>query len=183
MPSLWLRHYPKWPALLFGALVLSAALAVGVHRAFAIGAGLLAVMNLLYWVRVREHFRSGCANPAVVIALDPMLIAVSTNLSMVGGEYPVVKIIQKEIPSVCGQLPQVGTRLVTVSLYKPNLERNATHWADFMPRPVDCATTNLPAIIALKNTFTNDDWKELSEALKQVPRPYRPGLFRVGPGA
>jgi hypothetical protein len=63
----------------------------------------------MYWKKVSEHLMYGCANPGIVLPLDPMLIAVSTDLTMGEVEYPVVRIIQKKLLSLCGKPPRVGT--------------------------------------------------------------------------
>lgn len=176
----WFRYYPKWPIIWFCSLALCVFLAWTVHWSFWIFAGLLFLMNLLYWQRVSEHFRHGCANPAMIIALDPMLIAVLTDLTKGEGNYPVIKIIQQRLPTACGQLPQAGTLLAAVSLYSPSPDEEP-HWADFDPRPIDCATGDAPAIQRIMSSFDASDWNELRHALKQVPRPYRCGLYHVLP--
>ncbi len=90
----WLRHYPKWPVIWFGSLLLFVGLAFVGHWTYWIIALALLVMNLLYWQRVRDHFRHGDANPAIILSLKPMLIAVSADLSKGAGKYPAIKIIK-----------------------------------------------------------------------------------------
>lgn len=108
-----------------------------------------------------------------------MLIAVSSDLTKGFGEYPVVKIIEKSLPAVCGQTPRVGSRLPTVALYESSPDEDVPHWADFDPRPIECATGDLDAMQAVMNTFTEDDWNELKLWLRQVPRPFCRGLYHV----
>lgn len=178
-PFRWFRHYPNWPLIWFFSLALFVALACLGHWSFWIGASLLLVMNWLYWQRIREHFRSGDANPGIVVSMDPMMIAVSTDLTKGLGRYPVIKIIEKSLPTVCGQVPQIGSMLATVALYESSPDDNLPHWADFHPRPVDCATGNLAAMQRVMNTFTEADWNQLRSWLGQVPRPFRCGLFHI----
>ncbi|MDA1049675.1 MAG: DUF3239 domain-containing protein [Planctomycetota bacterium] len=178
-PFRWFRHYPKWPMIWLCSFVFFVALASLVHWSFWVVALLLFAMNWFYWQRVRDHFRHGCANPAIIVSMEPTLIAVSTDLTKGIGEYPVVKIIEKSIPAACGQVPQVGSRLPVVALYEPSPDDELPHWADFDPRPIDCATGNLDAIQAVMSTFTEDDWNELKLWLRQVPRPFCCGLYHV----
>lgn len=180
-PFRWFRYYPTWPLIWFFSLVFFVGLACLFHWSLWIVAVLLLAMNWFYWQRVRDHFRSGCANPAMVISMDPMMIAVSTDLTKGIGEYPVVKIIEKSLPAVCGQIPQVGSRLPAVALYESSPDDDLPHWADFDPRPIDCATGDLEAIRAVMNTFKESDWDELSSWLEQVPRPFRCGLYHIQP--
>jgi len=172
-------HYPKWPMIWFLSLVLFVALACLFHWTCWIVSLLLLAINWFYWQRVRDHFRKGCANPAVIVSLEPMLIAVSTDLTKGIGEYPVVKIIKKYLPTACGQVPLVGARLPAVALYQPSPDEDLPHWADFDPRPIDCATGDVDAMQAVMSTFTEDDWNELTLWLEQVPRPFRCGLYHV----
>lgn len=179
-PLQWFKSYPMWPCLWIGLLVGSIFLAF-FNWYFWIAACLFLAMNGLYWQRVKEHFKHGCANPGVVVSLDPMLIAVCTDLTKGIGEYPAVKIISKKMGTICGQVPQVGTRVATVALYSASVDENLPHWESFDPRPVDCATTDLNAMYGVMNSFTEEDWQELASFLSQVEQPFRPGLFPVQP--
>jgi hypothetical protein len=176
----WFRHYPKWPMIWFSSLAFFVVMACLVHGSFWIFATLLLAMNWLYWQRVSDHFRHGCANPAIILSLQPMRIAVSTDLTKGVGNYPVIKIIQKSLPTACGQQPRVGTLLATVSLYFPSSEEEP-HWSDFDPRPIDCATGDLDAMQRVMSGMDANDWNELRNGLKQLPRPYRCGLYHVLP--
>lgn len=178
-PFRWVRHYPKWPLIWFCTLMFWVALAYWVHWSLWTVAVLLLAMNWFYWRRVIEHFRHGCANPAIIVSMEPTLIAVSTDLKKGTRPYPVVKIIEKSIPTACGQVPQVGSRLAAVALYTPGTDDSLTHWIDFDPRPVDCATGDREAMQAVLGTFSEADWEELQWWLKQVPQPYCCGLYRI----
>lgn len=181
-PIRWLRHYPAWPLILFFGFWALAALAWFLNKEQLWGLALMALlMNGFYWKRLREHFRYGNANPGVIVSLEPMLIAVSADLTKGVGHYPVIKISKKRLPTVCGELPQLGARLATVALYDASPDKSP-HWSDFDPRPADCATGDVEAIERVMNSFTERDWDQLNSWLGQVPRPLRCGLFHVRPG-
>ncbi len=180
-PIRWFRHYPTWPLIWLISLLFFVVMAWLVHGSFWIIALLLLAMNWLYWQRVRDHFRCGCANPAMLVSMEPMRIAVATDLSMGVGQYPVIKIIDKSLATVCGQSPQSGCLLPMVSLYRRSPDEDLPHWVDFDPRPIDCATGDVQQMQRLMSTFTNEDWDELKSWLRQVPRPLRPGLYHVAP--
>ncbi|MFY8073681.1 MAG: DUF3239 domain-containing protein [Pirellula sp.] len=177
----WFKSYPMWPLVWFSTLAIFTLLSIFLHWVFWIPAVLLLVMNLLYWRRVSDHFHHGCANPGVVLSLEPMLIAVATDLTMGDGQYPVIKIIEKKLASICGNPPKVGSIVPTVALYQPSMKPDQTHWADFDPRPVDCATSDLGEIKRVIESFTPEDLKELHSWIQQVPRPYQPGLYPIEP--
>jgi hypothetical protein len=178
-PILWLRHYPTWSVLWLMHLGLAIKLALSVHWAFWAGVALLVAANGLYWIRVYEHFRHGCANPAVILQLKPMLIAVWTDLSQGDGEYPVIKIIRKKVPSVDGERPYQGAKLATVALYQRGADDNLPCWGDFNPIPVGCVTWRKDEMKRIMDSFTDEDWAALCEGLKRLPGPLRPGLYHV----
>jgi hypothetical protein len=175
----WLMCYPKWPLIWASSCGAFLILAIFVHWVFWIPFVLLLLMNWLYWRRVREHFQFGDANPGIVLSLDPMYIAVYTDLTMGIGEYPVVKIFEKKLNTICGQLPQVGTLVPTIALYQPSMNPEQQHWANFDPRPVDCATTDLVEVKRVMDSFTPENIAQLKTWLQQVPKPYAPGLYPI----
>lgn len=177
----WYSNYPLWPTIWLVPFVLSLGLAVVVHAVFWVPTILLGAMNWLYWQRVREHFRCGCALPGVVVSVDPMLIAVYTDLTMGHGSYPAIKIIEKSLATINGVEPKPGITLPLVALYHQNPTHDIPHWANFDPRPVQCATKNVSQIKRILSTFDSDDWAEFRRDLAQVPRPYEPGLYMIRP--
>lgn len=175
----WFRHKPLWPILWAGALVGSLVLAFLVDRSFAKAAGVLAIANLFYWMRIKEQFRSGCANPGVVVALHPTLIAVSTDLTKGFGHYPVIKILKVPLSSVAGQPVQIGTRVPTVAVYQSSILARLPHWRDFSPQPVDFVTDDPVEVTGILGTFPEEHWQALDDGLQQVPKPYQPGLYFI----
>lgn len=178
----WLTHYPLWPFIWTTLLFLSMALAFSFHWLFDFPAVILLLMNWLYWQRVSAHFTHGDANPGLVVSTNPVLIAVTTDLSKGVGEFPVVKIFKKRMKEIGGLPVKVGTRVSTVALYSATPNEEDPHWADFDPRPVDCATSDPATIQAVMNTFAEEDWQNLKAALSQLPKPYAPGLYHLNEG-
>lgn len=176
----WFRNYPRWPIIWLASAGVCAALAYLIHQCFLTLGALLLVMNWLYWRRVGEHFRYGCTCPAMIVSSDPMLIAVSTDLTKGLGQYPVIKIIEKPLRTACGQLPQVGRELPAIALYSLSGDE-LPHWRDFDPRPIDCASGDLEAIQRVMSTIAEVEWNELRTWLEQLPRPFRCGLYHVKP--
>ncbi|MHB9132795.1 MAG: DUF3239 domain-containing protein [Armatimonadota bacterium] len=177
----WYRHYPLWPTLWAITLGLSLALAWGVHGWFYVLAFVVLIINRVYWAQVRAQFKMGCVNPGVVVALDPPLIAVSTDLSKGIGEYPAVKIIRTRLSRIGAQPPQIGARVPTVALYSPG--KDPLRWADFDPRPAQCATTLAAELTRLLQSIPEEEWQQLQTGLTHVPQPYQPGLYLINGGA
>lgn len=175
----WLAHYPKWPLVWAIGFGLLSALAWAVHWSFWIPAALFLAMNIFYWQRVSEHFKYGDVNPGIVVSVDPMAIAVSTDLTKGVGNYPVIKIIRKELRTIMGQVPRIGVKLPTVSLYEGCVHDDLPHWIDFHPCPAECATNDINEIKRLMSTFTERDWSKLEAGVERIPRPYLSGLYHA----
>ena len=86
------------------------------------------MVNFIYWLERKEHFKSGDSNPGLVIQTNPTLVAVATDLRKSSGSYPVVKIIKVPLNNL-----KVGTRVVTVAHYGESINPNTSHWIDFYP--------------------------------------------------
>jgi len=96
----WLRyaiHFPFWPACLGGGFVASAGWTVARPSFWPVPVVALA-LNLFYWLRVSLRFRFGCVNPGRVVSTAPFTLAVFTDLTTGGGEYPVIKILRHPVP-------------------------------------------------------------------------------------
>ena len=174
----WFIHKPTWPLLWAGLALFGIVGALYLHWSLWFLATLLLVCNLLYWVSVRMHFWNGDANPGFVVSDDPVLIAVATDLTKGVEAYPAVKIFRARFRHTDGRPPRLDDRVATVSGYSPG-GADLPHWADFDPLPAEYATGNPVAISALMASFTADDWERLGRFLKQVPQPYRTGLYMI----
>ncbi|HYF49165.1 MAG TPA: DUF3239 domain-containing protein [Planctomycetota bacterium] len=144
---------------------------------FAVLASLWLTYRLFSTMKIK--FKHGCANPAVIVSTEPCLIAVMGNLSndSSGDAYNVIKILPADLNSMNFPGFRVGARVATVALYTDGGHEG--RWADFEPEPVNCATTDFAAIDRVLNSFSADDWRELDEALGQVPDKTKPGLYPV----
>ena len=131
-------------------------------------------------MQVDDRFENGDSTPSIIVNLDPMLIAVSSDLTKGYGSYPIIKIIEKEVPNICGREPQLGMKLATVSLYRVDF-KNKHRWKNIDPRPIDCVCDNIHAKQRILESFTADEWQELIEKLKQIPQPYECGLYPIEP--
>ena len=180
-PFKWLMSYPTWPLVWFVPLCLFVALAIFVHWLFWIPVAFFAWANRFYWRRVHDHFMFGCANPAMIVNMEPMLIASATDLTKGGGEFPVIKIVEKNIKTANGETPQLGTRLVTVALYQqhPDDDGSMPRWRTFDPRPVDCVTSDVSAMQRVMASLGSDDWQSLDDGLAKLPKPRVAGQYLI----
>jgi len=174
-PIVWVKHNLQRIAILTSVLLIAIFLTIAYSWWFIVLLVVLLVINIFYWVRTKEHFAHGDSNGGVVASLDPVLIAVKTDLTKGYGAYPVVKIIEyKTSKSV-----KVGDKIATVALYQASEDENLPHWIDFNPVPVSYATNNNKEIDRALASYTEDQWNELESGLEQVPKPLSPGLYRI----
>ncbi|MFM2432212.1 MAG: hypothetical protein RLZZ511_3426 [Cyanobacteriota bacterium] len=143
-------------------------------------AGLFKIMQALgVWLtHLREHFDCGCANAAMVVSQSPPLVAVSTDLRKWNKPYPVIKILEQPLHKLLGGVPPVGTRLVTVSLYRVGAEK-LPHWIDFNPIVVNCVTDAQGDIDRIFRSIRLEDWQDLQDGLRRVEKHNQPGLYFV----
>jgi len=171
----WLRyaiHFPFWPACLGGGFVASAGWTVARPSFWPVPVVALA-LNLFYWLRVSLRFRFGCVNPGRVVSTAPFTLAVFTDLTTGGGEYPVIKILRHPVPR--GNRYAVGDKCATVAMYSG--ASDADHWEDFDPAMVDCATTHPAAITNVVQSIPANEWSHLDEGLKNIPLPLKLGIY------
>ena len=193
-PLCYWRYSPNNAAIAFGfSIVVIAAWAILIstgHKAsiptknggetpiywFAFGA--LATLGFYTYLKSKK-FKTGDANPGVLVSLNPPLLAVYTDLAKDEGEFPAIKIVKTKITSAKGKPVKVGTCIPTVSQYLDSAGRDAMHWGDFEPEPAAYATNDEDSINRLASTFDKEQLVVLSESLKKIPRPFEPGLYTL----
>ncbi|QDU95922.1 DUF3239 domain-containing protein [Lignipirellula cremea] len=180
-PFQYCLHYPLWPAVYGLMFVGFLPLIFAVHWLFCCVSITGLILLIREWFVVRQHFWCGCVNPGVVVSLNPMLIAVCTDLSKGSGTYLAVKVIRSRLDRIQGQPPQIGTRVATVALYDgAPIDLGKPAWHTFYPVPVECVTTDLADMQGVLASISATDWQDLSTCLAQVPQPFRTGLYRMG---
>lgn len=93
-PLIWFNHN-QVSVILISSLLLLAIFFTAIVSFWNIILILVAlIINIFYWLRKNEHFKSGDSNGGVVISTKPNLIAVTTDLRKFSGNFPVVKIIK-----------------------------------------------------------------------------------------
>lgn len=128
-----------------------------------------------FWSEVRDHFRHGNVNPAVVVSDDPYLVAVYTDMTMGAGSWPAIKVLRQPLERMTGGPPTLGQRLATAAMYTGHPLLG--HWSDFDPRVVNCATCNTDDIQRVLASIPPDEWDALDAGLRTIVYPKRPGLY------
>jgi hypothetical protein len=174
----WLS-FPLWPTLWLGLLLLAIMAGILIHWAILFLAVPFAGLFWLYWWIQRAKFISGCTNPAMVVSLDPPLVAVLTDLALspAGTRWHYIKVLEQPLNSMTGELARVGQRLAAVATYRKGDSKE--HWNDFSPVVVNCVSRSVGDIARVFGTLTSGDWQDFDKAIRQVPQPISAGLYKV----
>ena len=173
-PFIWFIHDFKRILILNCLFGISIFLTIKVSGWFSILVILLLVINGFYWLRKKEHFKSGDSNGGIVISINPTLVAVTTDLTKGFGEFPVIKIIS------CSTLKNVkiNDKIATVALYSASENDELPHWIDFNPIPLSYATNDKATLENAINSYDLEQWDSIKSRLKEIKKPYKPGLYK-----
>jgi hypothetical protein len=172
-PLVWIKYNLSTTLILTVCLVLSIWLTVSISLWFFIIILLVIAINLFYWRRKIEHFRYGDSNGGFIVSNNPMLVAVTTDLTKRFGDYPVIKIIKYKGKG------EVGDKIGTVALYSASVDDSLKHWIDFEPIPINYATDNSAEIERAIKSYDEEQWKLIESRLLQIPKPYIEGLYKI----
>ena len=171
----WAKNHLGEVLVLKFALIVSFVLTFGASYGFGVMAFMVLSYNVLYWIRKKEHFKLGDSNGGIIVSANPTLAAVTTDLSKGWGTYPVLKIIEYKTSKPV----QIGDRIATVALYSASTDDDLPHWIDFHPIPIDYATDDQAEIERALLSYENDNWAVIERRIKQIPKPFKVGLYRV----
>ena len=171
----WFLHNIPIVALLTLGLLMSAYLVEMFSMWFIILFLLLLAVNGFYWLRKKEHFKSGDSNGGIVVSVNPYLLAVSTDLTRGFGSFPIVKIVKIR----SREKLKVGDKVPTVALYSPSEKDDLPHWGDFHPQPLFYASRDKIDIKRAMDSYSEEDWQKLEKRIGEIQKPYVEGIFKV----
>lgn len=111
---------------------------------------------------LREHLQNGDSRAAVVVSVDPLLVAAYSD------ELDCVALLRFPGEFVADYKPEIGTRLLTVNTYRRGTEvdtdlapgpRDRGSWSGFHPVIADFVSDDEPTIDARKDAITEDEWE------------------------
>jgi hypothetical protein len=178
--DLWrvMGSYPLWPITLGVAwLVALAAVFDGFHyTAF----GLLAIAtyaNYRWWSLSRRWFYSGDVCAGAIISTEPLLVAAMNDLTTGEGSFPAVKISREPAKRFAAETLKVGRPVACVAMYDGSIGDGC--FTNFHPRAAQCATSDDAEIKRLLAEIDKPRWAALQAAIRQLPKPLQPGLYRL----
>lgn len=191
--GLYYACYPRWMratagALLAGITMLAWALFdVWQRGLWTEGSQLLAVLaggaaaTGLGWMwrdvrHQRRRFAWGDTRPGVVVALDPVCVAVSADLAIKEREHvPVVRLSRQPLDRI-GDVA-LGDRVVMVVVYEDS--QDGTRWHDVDAVAASCGCSDEAALARLATVVPPGAWDTLDQQLDDLGRPTAPGLYPV----
>lgn len=159
------KHYPQWP-LCLGMLFLISCLFVIMKSWHYLPLPIISAYILnSYWQYIKAFCYHGNLCAAQVISVNPLRIAVFTDLSMYGDPYPVIKVIKPPVTKNFNHLFNEGSRLPIIALYQKGEEED-WHWKDFNPKLVQYVTSDRIQIINAERRISRELWDDLELGLK-----------------
>jgi hypothetical protein len=147
---------------------------INIHWTFGILFVAAVLYNVWYWFNTINKFKAGDVNPGKVISINPDRVAVATNMSKYGGDFPILKIFKTKLPAF---EKEVGLMIPTVALYFDN-PYEYPFWAEFKPVPISHGVSDKADLQARFSTFKKSDFETLENYLKQVDT-NQLGTFKV----
>ncbi|UUO06616.1 DUF3239 domain-containing protein [Blastopirellula sp. J2-11] len=166
-------------------LLLFLALGGLLHWGFFVLAALLLVPAALRPRALRYHFMDGDTCAAVVVSLEPPLLAVLTDVNATGFGDPqmVIKIMSHYLRELDGVPVKLGQKVVAAAFYTQDFsgeERDGPkRWGDFEPLPIQYGSGDPAALRHVMSQVSKNTWRQLQEGVKQIPRPFQPGIYDV----
>lgn len=130
--------------------------------------------NVWYWFGAYNKFKAGDVNPGKVISINPDKVAVATNMTKFGGNYPILRIIETKLPKFEKEL---GMFIPTVALYNDN-PHGYPFWAEFHPVPISHGTSDKGILKARFETFSKEDFERVNTYISEV-NTIEEGTYRV----
>lgn len=173
LPWIYLRYYPI-SGLSLAALLISSLFLLTYSLHFLVFPVLIFSANSFYWSQKKEQFKFGDSNPGRVIHTNPTLIAVATNLTKYGKNFPVIKVIKSPINNLA-----IGDIIGTIAVYSAGKDESLPHWVDFDPIPIECATNNKEEIDAALRSYNIGQLEALDFGVSTLEKPYKKGLYKI----
>ncbi len=177
----WIKFYPTWSLTWFFGLLISGFVTFKfggynlIHTLFFLFA------NWFYWWIQDRNMRGCDFNHGRVVAVNPTLIAVATNLSKGSGNFPIVRIIGTKLRKIEGKPLEVGDPIATFGGYQIHDTGEYPFFEDFDPKPVYLGYTNVKVLTARLSKVTQEQWNYLDSELSKIPKPYQEGIYKVNP--
>ncbi|TWT38354.1 DUF3239 domain-containing protein [Blastopirellula retiformator] len=184
-----LRYFQFYPVEILWWAIPSIPLALlgqTIHWGFYVP---IVIMIGLFALRCRivsSYFRDGDTCPGVIVSMEPPLLAVLTNVSAdpsFDEPIMVIKVQAHKLKTVGGEPAKVGQRIVSAAFYEEDAAEKypaePKRWGDFFPTPIEYGTSDPAAIDYVKSQVSDESWRQLKDGLKQVPRPFAPGIYDI----
>jgi hypothetical protein len=177
----WIKFHPVWSLTWLFCLLISCFVTYKFGGYNIIHTILFLFANWFYWW-IQERNMKGCDfNHGRVIAVNPTLMAVPTNMSKGGGNFPIIRIIGTKLKKIEGKPLEVGDKIATMAGYDAHSTGEFPFWADFQPEPVYLGYTNVAVLTERLKKVSQEEWNYLDSEINKISKPYQEGIYRVNP--
>ncbi len=145
-------------------LIAGILLTIYVHWLFGLSVLLALIYSFLFWNWSFNLFKGGDVNPGKVISLNPVLVAISSDMRKYDGDYPILKIIETKLPPEDLVLDKV---IPTIAMYADN-PHGYPFWAEFRPVPVIHGYANRDHINQILSDFSTHDLDNLHDYVEKA---------------
>jgi len=167
------QHFDKFAIpIFFGLLFTAAAMRFGMLSLLCALLNVFIIFNTYEYYR--KQVRQSLVFPAIVVSVEPFLIAVYANLSTTDTPYPVVKIISSANPN---QSLYMGQWLGAACHFSGQAAK--MRWQNVHPILLNCLTSNDEAIKKAMSDISPEEWALLEKGIDQLNAPYQEGLYRI----
>jgi len=99
-------------------------------------------------------------------------------MGQTGTKWRYIKVLEQPIASMNRSSgPRWSAPWQPFATYRQG--ENSEHWADFWPVVVNCVTRSVGDVARVFATLDNSNWQQLETAIRQIPKPFSPGLYKV----
>ena len=170
----WIKMNPTSVIINIALLVVSYIMMTRIHWVFGLTFLAALLYNVWYWISIMNKFKAGDVNIGRVVSVNPDRIAVATNMTKLGGNYPIVKIVEKKL------LPdekELGCYIPTIALYNDN-PYDYPFWAEFHPVPLSHGVKDENVLMSKYDSFSESDFATLDSYIAELST-MEPGTYKV----
>ena len=170
----WIKMNPNSIIINLTLIAVSYMLMSRLHWIFGLTFLVAILYNVWYWITVMNKFKAGDVNVGKVVSVNPDRIAVATNMTKLGGHYPIVKIVEKKLLQ---DEKEIGCYIPTIALYNDN-PYDYPFWAEFHPVPLSHGVKDEHVLMQKYDEFSEEDFETLDSYIEELSS-MEPGTYKV----
>jgi hypothetical protein len=127
------------------------------------------------------HFAAGDLSPGIVVSMNPCMVAITSDLSMGGPSYPIVKVLELPLDEHPSMTFQTGSRVPMATVFQHPPSEQVKRWVDCNPEPIAFATDLETAVEQCTLLLDEQEWQMLQHCIARLPHPLEEGVYLIRP--